>query len=69
MVGPGARKSRKTLFSSFSHCFAFNNHMARGVARSTILQANEQSSGFQKGAYRDGVKREEKSQGWDCFMT
>ena len=27
------------------------------------IQANEKSSGFQEGAYRDGVKREETSQG------
>ena len=35
----------------------------------TLLQANENSSGFQKGAYRDGVEREETSQGWDWKHT
>ena len=37
----------------------------------SYIQANEKSSGFRKGAYRDGVKREETSQGWDWthFMT
>ena len=35
----------------------------------SLYQANEKSSGFQKGAYRDGVKREETSQGWDWKHT
>ena len=36
-----------------------------------FIQANEKSSGFQNGAYsyRDGVKREETSQGWDWKHT
>ena len=31
------------------------------IAQKIAKQANEKSSGFQKGAYRDGVKREETS--------
>ena len=37
----------------------------RCVLKKEARQANEKSSEFQKEHNRDGVKREETSQGWD----
>ena len=65
----------ETLVLALEQLYALGalNHMGELTKVGTMLhmyiQANEKSSGFRKGAYRDGVKTEETSQGWDWKHT
>ena len=58
-----------TSYAHVSHHYYRHGNTVHSTLKKKARQANEKFSGFQKGAYRDGVKREETSQGWDWKHT
>ena len=58
-----------TLCATVVHCVVHAHKYMHMLNFCVYLKQMKNPSGFQKGAYRDGVKREETSQGWDWKHT